>query len=480
MPRNTASNWSREYDPDAPVSIRHTVNLQQRFFQLRSEQLETLRKHAPLTHDALTRDYDCDAVVAHHRIGQIAEIECVTLANQAREHGEQFSAGGRESLQILGDLVTACELSVKGQDEIDRIARGELTPQFHNGQFSLVGPTAGDAGNRWRDVNGNPVVVLSPKDRWPQNERSNVSVGELMRGMLVPSRDAAVRNSLAEGADATGGVTVPQIVLPQWIDRLRAATVTIAAGARTVRLDTQVTSMARLASDPTASWRNENAAITDADPSFEKVTFTARSLYALVKVSLELLQDSVNITEILEAALTRALALELDRVALFGSGTAPEPRGVFNTTGIQTVSMGTNGAVPVDYDDVVDLLLALANANAKKPTALIAAPRTTHTYAKLKDTTSQPLVAPRIVSDIPMLETTTVPVNQAVGTSNDCSSVIAGYFPELMIGLRQELRLQLLKEAYMGNMQIGFLAHLRADVQLEHPASFGRLIGVRP
>lgn len=130
-----------------------------------------------------------------------------------------------------------------------------------------------------------------------------------------------------------------------------------------------------MASDPVAAWRAENAAVTETAPTFDAVTFQPKSLACLVKVSLELLQDSVNVEEALTNALVRSLAVTLDQACLFGDGTGNAPVGLFSTTGISTVSMGTNGA-SADYDAFVDALYELEQANAGPAAAAIVNPRT--------------------------------------------------------------------------------------------------------
>ncbi len=55
-----------------------------------------------------------------------------------------------------------------------------------------------------------------------------------------------------------------------------------------------------------------------------------------------------------------------------------------------------------------------------------------------------------------------------------------GDFTQLLLGIRQELRIEVLKEAFAGNLQYGFIAHLRADVALAHPAAFCSLTGIVP
>lgn len=55
-----------------------------------------------------------------------------------------------------------------------------------------------------------------------------------------------------------------------------------------------------------------------------------------------------------------------------------------------------------------------------------------------------------------------------------------GNFAEALLGLREELVIQRLSEAYAENGQVGFIARMRADVGFSHAASFGRLIGIKP
>jgi HK97 family phage major capsid protein len=236
--------------------------------------------------------------------------------------------------------------------------------------------------------------------------------------------------------------------------------------------------IARLDTDPVAGWRSENAAVTASDPVFSQVLFTARSLTALVKCSREVIEDSVNLTEALTQALSGAFAVELDRAVLFGSGSAPEPRGIFNTSGILSVSMGTNGAAVTNYEPLLDALKLMQDNNNADPTAAIMAPRTARALAGLKDTTNQPLRLPPAIENLPRLVTSAVPVNQTQGTSNAASTIILGDYSQCMIGVRTKFNIEVLRERFADNLQVAFLAYLRADVQLLHPESFVAIKGV--
>ncbi|WP_407280120.1 phage major capsid protein [Aromatoleum evansii] len=333
----------------------------------------------------------------------------------------------------------------------------------------------------WKQ-NDRKIRVLSPSDRLAEGSHgpANFGFGEYVRAMAVGTSNLEIRAALAEGTDSAGGYSVPRGLMAQLIDRMRAKTVCVQAGALTVPLETNVTSIARLASDPSAGWRAENAAVAESDPTFEGVTFTARSLAVLVKVSLELLQDSVNIEEALMTAFAGSLAGEVDRVALFGSGTAPEPRGIFNTTNVGSVSMGANGAALTNYGKILDVLYELEVANAAAPTGMVMHPRTSRVLNGLADTTGQPLRMPEALAGIPRFVTTATPIDQTQGTANNASAAVMGNFRELLLGVRQEMRIEVLRERFAENLQYGFIAHLRMDVAVAHPQSFCKLIGIIP
>jgi HK97 family phage major capsid protein len=332
----------------------------------------------------------------------------------------------------------------------------------------------------WSDRGGTEIRVLKPTERFSPNEYRGPSLGAILRAMVTGPRNDMERRVLAEGSDSAGGYTVPTPLAMQFIDRLRAASVVMRAGALTVDMTSETLALARLATDPTVAWRAENAEVTASDPTFARVLLTAKSLASLVKVSRELLEDSVNVTAMLERAFTQSMAVEFDRAALFGTGDSDDPEGVTNMTGIGSVEMAENGAALSGWDKVSDTIYELEVDNAGSPTAMIFHPRTGNTIRKLKDGEGNPLTMPTDIAAIPRLPTTSVPIDETQGTAENASSIVMGHFPELLIGLRSQLRIEILKERYGEYLQYGFLCHMRGDVQAAHVESFAVLKGITP
>ncbi|MFF0501621.1 phage major capsid protein [Nocardia aobensis] len=292
---------------------------------------------------------------------------------------------------------------------------------------------------------------------------------------------APLERVLAEGTNSAGGWAVPSPVADQVLDLARNAARVIQAGALTIPMTSQTLRIPTLVDEGVPSWRNENAPVPEADLTFGALTLTARSLTRLVRISRELLEDaSPAVSDIIARSFAAQLALEIDRVALRGSGTAPEPRGVLNTTGVTVTAHGTNGtsvnSAGMGYDFLLDAVNVVRSANFE-PTAIIAAPRALTSLGKLKDTQGNYLTAPSLPLILP---TKQVPINLTVGTSTDTSEIYTGQWNQLAIGLRTSFTLEVLRERYADNYQVAFLASLRADVGVLHPAAFTVDTGVRP
>jgi HK97 family phage major capsid protein len=99
--------------------------------------------------------------------------------------------------------------------------------------------------------------------------------------------------------------------------------------------------------------------------------------------------------------------------------------------------------------------------------------------ASLKDSTGQPLARPNAIKDLPFLVTSKMPTTETQGTAvGTASRAIMENFAELVIGIRTQIGIDVLGERYADVGQYGFVAWMRADVQVMHAASFAQIVGV--
>lgn len=350
--------------------------------------------------------------------------------------------------------------------------------------FRAIGRTSGSS----RRSDGG-LLILGPKDSLTRfgNEQNDeeLNLGRYLRGIVTGNWDgaAAELRNMSEGTLGDGGHLVPSPLSTSIIDKARAQAVIIQAGALTIPMGSQTLKMARLTGDPTIGWKAENAAANLGDLVFDSVTFSAKTLMGVVKLSEELFEDAPNVDAVVSNALAQSLALELDRVGLRGSGTDPEPRGVRNASGIQTIDMGTNGLAFTDFSKVSTASRMVRDYNFT-PSALVMAPRTWGVLDGLKDTTNQPLRPPASYEELMRLVTSQVPVGLTKGSSSVASECYVGDFKQLAIGMRTQLVLQVSRQAAdasssaFRNLQVWVRCYLRADIQVMQPKAFVLIDGV--
>ena len=370
-------------------------------------------------------------------------------------------------LEVLEDLAKR-----RGHDDkVPPIGAPAAAPAIHDGEVRVLAPS-----EKLADVCNRAL---------PDGIRADeLSLGRTVRGLVTGEwhgAEAEKRAVMAEGTSSLGGVLIPTPMSASIIDLARNQAIVMRAGASTVPMTANTLKMGKVTGDMTASWA-ENEAITASEMSFDSMTFTAKALAAICTISIELLEDAGNINGLIENSIASALALELDRAALFGSGTGSEPKGLFGTTGVQVVDMGTNGAALTNFDPFVNALGRLLDANAV-PGAIVFAPRTATALALLKDTTNQPLVAPAAYASATKLTSNQIPVNLTHGTASNASVAFVGEWANLMVALRTGLTLEASRVAgadSFSKMQVMIRAYLRADVQVSRADHFSMVTGIIP
>jgi HK97 family phage major capsid protein len=377
------------------------------------------------------------------------------------------------------------------REQAKQLGRARATGSIGGGE-RIVQP----APRGWIDAKtGNILPVLEHKDRLADHvaapsfdsfdridRKSLPSFGRILRGLVLGGRapDAAElaeeRKALSINVDPSGGYTVAGQVAAQWIDALRAQMVLSRAGVTTIPMESKSLTVARVDSDPAVSWHAENADITATDPSFGAATLNAKTVVCLVKLSLELAQDSVNIEQQLSDVLTRALANAIDSAGLVGVSTnaAAAPVGIFDTAGNSVTGIGA----PSNWDWLTDGIYELLadDVPADRIGALIAHPAVWKTMVQLKTGISSdesPLPMPEEVRNVPKLWTTAAPL-----TGSTAKGVI-GDWSDLLFGVRSQIAVRVLSEVFMGsNLQLAVLAYARVDFQPARVNSFCTLEGL--
>lgn len=372
--------------------------------------------------------------------------------------------------------------------ELDALRAGLDDANTRLAAFQMNGSAGGNAPAD-ADLNGSGVKVLRTAADFRAHYASREggredgpSLQEFMRGVAGMKSTDAVMASMSRGTDSAGGFAVPTQTMPGILSALVPASSLLQAGAGIVPMEDGAKSVTTAAIDtiPTAAWRTELGNVAESDPSLRAVTAAPKSLACIVRVSRELLADGTDVDRALRLTIAQAFARELDRVGLMGSGASPEPRGLRNTSGVNIVSMGTDGAALASYGPLLSAHAPIIAANAPAPTAAIMAGRSLLDFEGLKDTTGQQLRRPRMLEEMQFIATSQVPTNFEHGTATGATEIFLGDFSGLYFLMREAISIQLLREAYAKTGEIGFLCHVRADVVINYPQQFAVVTGVLP
>ena len=324
-------------------------------------------------------------------------------------------------------------------------------------------------------------LTLSQEEK---NLAAEFDMGKALRGMITGNWSNAEleRRTMSVGTPSAGGYLIPSPVAALVLDAARNKSVCVGLGAMTVPMTTSTLTMAKVDDDPSVYWRAENEAITeDEDMALGAMAFEAQALGCLVRTSIELIEDAPNAGELIMTAISGALGAELDRVALVGNGTT-EPKGLFLTSNVGAVSMGTDGAVLVGYSKFVEAAQKVLEGNGT-PSGFVFAPRT---WAALENSLSgegQFIMMPPGLSGMQFKVSNQIPVDQIQGDADNASCIFCGGWENLFFGMRTQVVLEASRvgdtDAF-SKMQVLIRGYLRADVQVARPNQFSIVKGIIP
>ena len=163
-------------------------------------------------------------------------------------------------------------------------------------------------------------------------------------------------------ATAGGNLVETELDAANFIDLLRNASALDQAGATVLTGLTGNVNIPRQSGSATAYWVAESGSPTESQQTIDQVSLTPKTCGAFTDFSRKLMiQSSIDVENMVRTDLARVLALEIDRVGLYGSGSSNQPLGLKDTTGVLTEDFAANTPT---FAEVVALESDVAGANA--------------------------------------------------------------------------------------------------------------------
>jgi HK97 family phage major capsid protein len=336
-------------------------------------------------------------------------------------------------------------------------------------------------------------ALSNPQDRRAQedaafefevSEAAAKKEGRTSRGLLIPvdvlygKRD--LTTSTASGTAKAGNLVATDLLAASFIDVLRNKMVLNTLGAQFLTGLNGNVAIPRKTSASSAYWVAENSAPTESTnaPAFDQVTMSPKTLGAYVDISRRLmLQSSLDIENLVRNDLATSIAVAMDGAAVAGSG-SNKPTGVLNTSGIGSVTLGTNGAAPT-WAMVVNLVKEVETDNALTGSAAFLT--NGQVKAKLSSTSKQTsgvegnfILGPDMgnLYGYPIYVSQQVPSNLTKGSGSSLSAMMFGVWSDLLIG--QWSGIDILVDQYSGSNAgtVRVVAFHDCDFAVRHPESF--------
>lgn len=278
-----------------------------------------------------------------------------------------------------------------------------------------------------------------------------------------------VQNALQVGTDSEGGYLVPdefeqtliQALEEQNIFRQYATVITTSSGDRKIPVVT---------AKGTASFVDEEGLIPESDDAFGQVSIGAHKLATMIKVSEELLNDSVfDLQTYIAQEFARRIGFREEEAFFLGTGSG-QPTGIFADTGGAELGVTAASAGAITLDEVLDLFYSL-KAPYRKNAVFVMNDSTIKAIRKLKDNNGQYLWQPSAVAGDPDKVLNRMVVSSAYipAISAGNKSIAFGDFSYYWIADRQGRSFKRLNELFAATGQVGFMATERVDGKLILP-----------
>ena len=308
-----------------------------------------------------------------------------------------------------------------------------------------------------KPITERPAAVDGKGQTGRASDEYKAAFWRTMRAKSVPHE---VLNALQVGVESEGGYLAPdeyqrtliEALEKQNIFRQLAHVISTSSGDRKIPV---------VASKGTASWIDEEAAYPESDDSFGQVSIGAYKLATMIKVSEELLNDSVfDLPSYIAREFARRIGAAEEEAFFTGNGTG-KPTGVLNATG--GAEIGCTGSIT--YDDVIKLYFSV-KPEYRKNSVWLMNDETALALRTLKDSSGNYLWHD---SDNTILGKRVVMNSAMPSVAAGAKPIAFGDFSYYWVIARGPVSVVPIVEHFTLNQQIGYLAFEFIDGKLIRP-----------
>jgi len=315
----------------------------------------------------------------------------------------------------------------------------------------------------------NPLTSRPEKNAAPANGKTGRASEEYNTAFwkMVRNRGSqlAVVNALQIGTDSEGGFLCPDEYERTLIKALEEEN-KLRSLCTIIRTESGDRKIPLVTGHGTASWVEEEGLIPESDDSFGQISLGAHKVATMIKVSDELLQDSVfDVEGYIATEFARRIGAAEEEAFITGDGTA-KPMGLLHETNGAAVGITTAGTA-FTADEILDLIHSI-KAGYRKNAKFLLNDSTVKAIRKLKDGNGQYMWQPGLKEGQPdsLLSYNLVTSAFMPEIGAGAKPILFGDFKCYWIADRLGRTFQRLNELYAATGQVGFRATQRVDARL--------------
>jgi len=313
----------------------------------------------PTTPQPMENQIDIEAVRAQAAADERLRVAAIT--GLCREHGaDDLAQGlierGASEADAMRDVLATIAKRAKQPAQPAAPAAAAAQPIARSADIGLT-----DKETRRYSFLRAIRAQLLPNDRNAQeaaaferevSQAVEAQLGTTARGYLV-ANEVLHRDLTVGTASAAGDLVFTDARPGSFIELLRNRLALSTLGVTMLSGLNGPVAIPRQTGAATAYWVAEKGDPTESNPTVDQVNLTAKTLGAYTEFSRRLiLQSSIDVEQMVRTELATVIALEIDRAALYGTGSSSQPEGLKFTTGINTEDFGA--AAPT-YAELVSM-----------------------------------------------------------------------------------------------------------------------------
>lgn len=428
--------------------------------------------------DRAEKELEFEALVKKAETSALSDAEVKQLSTLK----EEIETLDEEIEELQGIEETAKKIAKK-KISVERPARG--AEQDHASEVKELNKMGGrySFGKAFQDVQQRRNIDGVEKEMYELAAEEAAEAGVSLTGnVAIPSKFIQIGKTTKLLDITTEGTDVRETELRGLIPILQPDPVVTQMGIQVLSGLRGNVQFPRHSGDVAFAWEGESDNNAETTPTYDNISISPNRVGGYVDVTVQMLKQSSFVIEShLRQRLKRRYELTVDDAVLDGAGSGNEPTGIFNYSGVNTLSLGSGGAGnDMTYAALLSMIRDTKTGNARSgKSGFITNASGEHALALtplqgsgvegnfIYKYGSGNLVGHKFVT------TETVRSNYSEGSQSDLVGIVfSSYWPSAILGTWGGL--DILFDPYTQAIggKVRFVANAYMDVEFEHAAEF--------